>query len=238
VHSGPSRDQGNAGNAPGSPRVEDPQQAEILRALPRERCERLVPRLRERTFERQQVLYFEGSTADRLWIVRGGQVRLYKSSSSGLLTTLDVLGPGEAFGVVSALESDVYPSGAEAVTGGSAWWLPREVFGKLLDEEPQLHAEILRIVSRRLRDAHERLRSFAHDPAPARLAAALLRAAGPDGEAHVTRRALAEAAGTTVETAIRVLRRLQRGGLVEGRVGRIRVLDEPALRRIAAGSGS
>jgi CRP-like cAMP-binding protein len=208
-------------------------EVELFRILPQERLQRLRPRLRERSFERQQVLYFEGSPADRLWIVRTGEVRLYKSSSNGQLTTLDVLGRGEAFGVLSALESDVYPSSAEAVTAGSAWCLPRDSFLRLLEEEPQLNAEILRILSRRLRDAHDRLRSFAHDPAPARLAIALLRAAAPEGEARVTRRALAEEAGTTVETAIRVLRRFEKEGIVEGSVGCIRVVDEDRLREVS-----
>ncbi|MEB2345519.1 MAG: Crp/Fnr family transcriptional regulator [Deltaproteobacteria bacterium] len=211
------------------------QGVELFRVLSPERLARLRPRLREKSFQRQQVLYFEGSPADRLWVVRTGQVRLYKSSSDGQLTTLDVLAEGEAFGVLSALETHVYPASAEAVTAGSAWWLPRESFQRLLEEEPALNAEILRILLRRLREAHDRLRSFAHDPAPARLAAALLRAAAPKGEAHVTRRALAEAAGTTVETAIRVLRRLEREGIVEGRVGCIRIVDESRLREVSRG---
>lgn len=206
--------------------------AEIFRVLPGDRLRSFQARLQPREFTRQQVLYFEGNAADRLWAVRSGQVRLYKSSANGLLTTLDVLGPGEAFGAVSALESDLYPSSAEAVTDCSVWSIPRERFLQLLDEEPRIGTEILQILSRRLRDAHDRLRAFAYDPAPARLAGALLRAAQGD-EAHVTRRALAEAAGTTVETAIRVLRRFQRDGLVESEVGRIRILDEARLREMA-----
>ena len=49
----------------------------------------------------------------------------------------------------------------------------------------------------------------------------------------MTRRALAEASGTTVETAIRVLRRFERDGIISGAVGRVHVVDEPALERIA-----
>ena len=109
--------------------------------------------------------------------------------------------------------------------------LSRERFLKLLDEEPRIGTEILQILSRRLCNAHDRLRAFAHDPAPARLASELLRAAD-GGEARTTRRALAEAAGTTVETAIRVMRRFQQEGLLEGQVGLIRILDEARLREI------
>ncbi len=211
---------------------------ELFRVLAPERLQDLRTRLREKAFRRQQVLYFEGSPADRLWIIRTGQVRLYKSSSKGQLTTLDVLSPGEAFGVLSALDTDLYPASAEAVTAGSGWWLPRESFLRLLAEEPRLNVEILRILSRRLQDAHDRLRSFAHDPAPARLATALLRAAVSDGEARVTRRALAEEAGTTVETAIRVLRRFEREGLIEGGVGCIRIVDKLRLREAARGTAA
>jgi len=210
------------------------EKAELFRVLPAEDLRKLRSRLHRVSFERQHVLYFENTLADRLWVVQAGQVRLYKSSPNGSLTTLDVLGPGEAFGAISALETDVYPASAEAVTDCTVWWLSRERFLRLLSEQPRISTEILQILSRRLREAHDRLRAFAHDPAPARLAAALLRASTA-GEARVTRRALAEAAGTTVETAIRVLRRFQRDGLVEGHVGRIQIVDEPALRALATG---
>jgi CRP-like cAMP-binding protein len=92
-------------------------------------------------------------------------------------------------------------------------------------------------LAQRLRAAHEQLRSFAHDPVPARLARALL-AAAREGEARVTRRALAEAAGTTVETAIRVLRRFERAGWIRGEVRLVHVVDEPALRRLGGSPGA
>ena len=208
------------------------ERAEFFRALAPGRLERVTPLLTAKRFERQQVLYFEGRPADRLWVVQRGEVRLYKSSPAGQITTLDVLGPGEIFGAVSALEQDLYPASAEALTEGSAWRLKREVFLRLLDEDPRLAVEILQIVSRRLHAAHDRLRSLAHDPAPTRVALALL-GATLDGEARVTRRALAETAGTSVETAIRIVRRFELAGIVRGEVGRVQVLDEPALRKIA-----
>jgi len=210
-------------------------EAEFFRALDREVLVRLEPSVRERRFERHRVLFFEGQPAESLWILRRGEVRLYKSSSEGRITTLEGLGPGEIFGAISALDEPSYPASAEALTEGVAWCVPKARVLRLMNEQPRLAVEILQIVSRRLRDAHERLRSFAHDPAPSRLARALLRAA-QQGEARVTRRVLADASGTTVETAIRVLRRFEKEGIIRGGVGRIEVLDEPALERIATGA--
>lgn len=206
-------------------------EAELFRVLAPERLAWLRPQLYERRVERQKVLYYEDTPAERLWVVRSGEVRLYKSSASGQITTLDVLGPGEIFGVLSATPGEVYPASAESVTDCSLLWLAQSAFLRLLREDPRLPMEVLGIVSRRLREAHERLRSFAYDAAPTRLARTLLRVA-PDGEANVTRRALAEASGTTVETAIRVLRRFERAGLVESEIGRVKILDEAGLRRV------
>jgi CRP/FNR family transcriptional regulator len=205
-------------------------QAELFRRLPPERIERLRSVLRERRLARGRTLFREGRPAELLWVLQSGAVRLIKASPNGRITTLETIGPGEMFGALDA--GEVYPASAEAICEGRAWCIPRRVFQGLLAERPDLGLEILGVVSRRLREAHERLRSFAHDAVPIRLARALL-ATARDGDARVTRRALAEAAGTTVETAIRVLRRFEREGLVAGEIGLIHVLDPAGLRRIA-----
>ncbi len=208
------------------------QDAEVLRALSPEQLAELRPHLLERKIERGSVVYFVGEPAEQLWWVIRGAVRLYKSSKDGHITTLEVLGPGEVFGAISALDGDTYPASTEGVIDGAAWCLPRAHFLRLLNDDPQIAREILEIITRRLHSAHERVRSFAQDPAPSRLAQALLRAS-KGGEANVTRRELAEAAGTTVETAIRVLRGFQREGVVQGSVGRIEVCNASELERIA-----
>jgi CRP/FNR family transcriptional regulator len=218
----------------GSPEAEiELEKAEFFRAVGAEGLSELRAALHESRFQRQRVLFSEGDPAEFLWAVRCGRVRVYKSSPDGAITTLETLGPGEIFGALSALEGPTYPASAEAVTDGSAWRLPRRQVLRLIRDDPALAVEVLGVVTRRLHAAHERMRSLAHDPAPTRLAQELLRAC-ERGELRLTRRALAEACGTSVETAIRVLRGFERQGLVRGRVGRIQVLDERGLRAIAA----
>jgi len=215
----------------GPPRI-GLEEAEFFRALGPEALAHVQELVLDKRLERRKVLFFAGEPADYLWVVREGEVRLYKSSPGGRHATLETLRPGEAFGALSALDEDRYPASAEAMSDGAAWCLRRNAMLSLLQDEPQLAVEVVRIVSGRLHGAHERLRSFAHDPAPARLAAALLNAVR-QGEAEVTRRALAETAGTTVETAIRVLRRFEREGIIQSEVGHVTVLDDSELHRLA-----
>lgn len=207
--------------------------AEFFRRLSREGLDRLRPVLRERRLPRQRPVFREGQPAEFLWVLRRGQVRLGKASPNGRVTTLEVVGAGEMFGALYGPAAELYPATAEPVVDSAAWCVPCRVVTGLVVERPELGLEILAVVSKRLREAQERLCSFAHDPVPTRLALALLDTAR-GGEARVTRRALAETAGTTVETAIRVLRRFEREGLIRGEVGLVHIVDADALRRVAA----
>ncbi len=206
--------------------------AEFFRAFSPAEWAAIQPRLLARSLVRQRTLFSEGDPAAFLWLIQSGRVRLYEIAANGRAITLENLGPGEIFGALSALDDTQYPATAEVLESGRAFCLPRDLLLQVLADEPRLAVELLRVVSRRLHEAHRQLRSLAYDPAPVRLAQALLRAVH-DGQARVTRRALAEATGTTVETAIRVLRRLEREGIIRGEVGRLYVLDEAALRRCA-----
>jgi CRP-like cAMP-binding protein len=206
--------------------------SEFFRSISAPRLQQLRPFVRERRYGRHQLLFQEGQPAEFLWVLRSGEIRILKTASDGSVTTLETIRPGQIFGAVAALEQRSYPATAEASCDSTVWRLSRVNLLGVLRDEPLLTREILSIVAQRLRGAHDRLRSFAHDHADARLARALL-AAAPEGEAHVTRRELADAAGSTVETAIRVLKRFEHAGVIEGAVGRIRVLDRDALERLA-----
>jgi len=88
------------------------------------------------------------------------------------------------------------------------------------------------------------VKSLAVDSVEARLAAALLRLAeregarGPRGLTlpfHLTRQSLADMTGTTVESAIRVVSRWQKEGVVRDDGGRLILSDLDELRALAEG---
>ena len=100
------------------------------------------------------------------------------------------------------------------------------------------------MVGRRLRDAHDSVKSLAVDPVEARLAATLLRLARDGRKAkqgvelpfHPTRQSLADMAGTTVETTIRIVSRWLKEGLVEDDGARFVLRDLEAFRALTEGT--
>jgi len=210
------------------------EQAEIFGSIPPKRLAELRSKLSLRKVRAGEYLYFDSQPAEHLWIVRTGVVRTLKASLAGRITTLEQLGPGEIFGMAAVVGNAIYNESAQTVVEGEVWRARRSLLAEVLIDQPTFAAEILALVARRLQGAHDRLCSFAHDSVPARIARAVLEQ--DKGERiEVTRRALAESAGTTVETAIRVLRGFQRAGWVDGGVGWVQALDREALERVAEG---
>jgi CRP/FNR family transcriptional regulator len=124
--------------------------------------------------------------------------------------------------------------------------IPADAVAALAERHPSVVRQLALVIGRRLRSAHDSVTSLAVDPVEARLAAALLRLAAREGKAdaqgarlafHLTRQSLADMTGTTVETAIRIMSRWQRDGLVRDEAGRLVLLDLDALQQIAAAGG-
>jgi CRP-like cAMP-binding protein len=216
------------------------EQTSLVRLLGPERIEKIRPHVREKHFNEGEYLYFEGEDAEFLWAVGDGEVRTLRGSAAGRVTTLETLRRGDLFGVAALAPEGVYTEACQGVAEGRAWRVPRRVIAGLLRDDPEIARALLTIVAERLQRAHERLCSFAHDSVSARMARAVLEASPAssdpgDGRLETTRRLLGDSAGTTVETAIRVLRRFEKAGWIEGGIGWIRVVDRAALARVAAG---
>lgn len=206
----------------------------LFRAFDSGRLDRMRPYVLNRDYAEGEYLYYVAEPAEYLWAVASGEVRTLRGSTNGRITTLELLHPGDLFGMAAMTEGARYAESAQGVVPGEAWFVPRRAILSVIDGDPSIGRALLSVVAGRLQTAHDRLCSFAHDSVTERMARTLLDAW--DGHRiEMTRRILGESAGTTVETAIRVLRRFERAGWIEGGVGWIRIKDRGALVRIARG---
>lgn len=192
--------------------------------------QRLLLRLgEERPFHRGERLIEEGDPPAVLGVVREGRVRIARLGADGRDLTLHLVLPGEAFGVIPALDQAPYPASVEAITEGRWSRVSSLRFLQALRQDPSLALEALRTFGGRIRHliqvGHENLTA----PVPNRLAARLLELAAGGAEVRVTRRELADLVGTTVETAIRTTRRWERQGWLTLGRGRITLRDVNAL---------
>ena len=216
----------------------------VFAGLPVREIDTLAAATREEPCRARDYVFMEGDPAQWLCIVKSGRIRIVRHSRAGNDVVLELLGPGEIFGGVAVIEKRPFPAAAQALEASVILKIPAQALIALSERHPSIIRELALMIGRRLRAAHDSIRSLASDPVEARLAATLLRLALRDGVRsaaglalpfHLTRQSLADMCGTTVETAIRVMSRWTRDGLVVDEGARLAVADLEALRELAAG---
>jgi CRP-like cAMP-binding protein len=193
-----------------------------------------------RRFARGEVVFHEGDPGDSLHVVTHGVFIARSSSTMGEVIAVNVFGPGDIFGEMVLLTPGARRSTTIVSHGhGATLMIARGSFEALRTSETNIDRVLLSVLAERNRNLTAHLVELLFTPVEQRVCRRLLafaRAAGvtsPEGWVCLNQADLAALAGTTRSTVNRVLRRAEDRGLVELARGRIRVVDEPALRRRA-----
>lgn len=197
--------------------------------LPAAARQRLLRAAELAQYARQDVVFREGEPAEFLWIVRSGWIQLVMPTAHRQGLTVDLVTAKDRLCGLSAFCGGVYVTSAVACTPAALVRLPATLVQGQVAEHPAFAAAVVTLYSRRF---HHMAAAYAMAFAPveARVAAVLLRLEEDLGlTLPVTRRQVAELAGTTVETAIRVTNRLRRDRLLRMRRGEIGLTDPAGL---------
>jgi CRP/FNR family transcriptional regulator len=217
----------------------------VFAGVPRKELQALASVAREERYGPRDYVFEEGDEAGWFCVVRAGRVRIVRHSRGGKDVVLELLGAGEPFGGVAVIERRPYPASAQATEPSVVVKIPQEPIVALAERYPSVVREMALMIGRRLRSAHDSVESLASDPVEARLAGMLLRLAERDGTParhgttlpfHLTRQGLADMAGTTVETTIRIVSRWIKDGLVREQGGYLTIPSVDALRDVAEGA--
>jgi len=190
----------------------------------------------ERSLTPGDFVFWDGDDPDWFYIVVEGKIKVSKHSSLGKEFTIAFFEPGEMFGEVAVFENKPYPASAQAVTETKVVGIKREDFLSFLTNRPQVALRIINVLAGRLRDAQGRLRDLAGERVEQRLASILLMLSVKLGlTLPFTRQDIADMAGTTIETAIRVMSHLKDRGIIRTVRSKVIILDEQKLRLLSEG---
>ncbi len=209
----------------------------LLRHLGDAEARQLASQLFRRQLERGAVLFRQDDPADHLVFVLSGQVKLERTSSSGTVSIVEVLGPGNVLAAANFLAVEPYPVTAVALSPVDSWTLSYRDFETTVRRSPDISLALLRYVATRLHRAYTRAPGVQRSDV--RLASALARIAqdsrtdgGNSAVVALSHEDLSQVAGMARETATRHLAKWQKDGLVRLHPRAIQVLDLKALRRI------
>ncbi|GAA1913727.1 Crp/Fnr family transcriptional regulator [Nocardioides lentus] len=189
-------------------------QAPLFSALDDEAATALLGSLAESSLNRGEVLFREGDSGDKLYVVLEGKVKLGRTSADGRENLLAVLGPGQMFGELSLFDPGPRSATVTAVTDSRFASLSHEDLLRWLEGRPTVARGLLSQLAARLRKANDVVADLVFSDVPGRVAKALLDLADrfgrtADDGVHVhhdlTQEELAQLVGASRETVNKAL---------------------------------
>ena len=197
--------------------------------------QRLTAVAREKRYAKGETVFRAGDPAESVCIVKEGRVHLMKFLEGGQVSTTCVMAQGETFCCLPALDRQPYPVDAVAAVDSVVVRVPTSAFHQLLERNPTFLQQSLCLFCDRLRQVEHKSCMMSYDSVERRLAQALLTLEKKFGPTiPLTKHELAELAGTTVETAIRVLSQLKKQGVVTSSRGSTTIAKPDQLRRLSS----
>jgi CRP/FNR family cyclic AMP-dependent transcriptional regulator len=196
--------------------------------------------LRTLKVKRGDTLYAAGEMAEQLLVLRSGRAHVFLVTEEGKKVVIETVPSPSLLGEAVLSPARVHETYAEVAEDGEVLVVDRPAVEALLRSQPELAVHLLEAVAARLLTVAQRLEDRLVKAVPARLARALLQLVpAPAYEAFPIKQSeIAEVAGTSRETATRVLNQFESDGLIALGRTRVRVLRPEALSRIAESRAS
>ena len=212
----------------------------VFSALEPGELERVADVAVPRSFEGGEVVFREGDDSDTCYVVRSGHARAIRSHPDGRTITLASFGPGDIFGELAMFDAEKRSATVEAIDDLEAVALLGSDMRRLLRLHPEISGKLLAALTRRLRQANERLAQQSFQTVQSRVAQVLWQLVAQAreegaGERDVlitlTQTDIAQLAGLARESASRFLAVLERAGIITQGRGKLTVHDPDALQR-------
>lgn len=217
-------------------------QAPLFSALDAEAAVALRASMTEKRVPRGGVVFSEGESGDRMYVILDGKVKLGQSSPDGRESLLAVLGPGEVFGELSLFDPGPRTATATAVTDTVVVGLGHADLRPWLTGRPEVAEALLQALAQRLRRTNETLADLVFSDVPGRVAKQLLELAdkfgqpGSDGvlvHHDLTQEELAQLVGASRETVNKALADFTQRGWIEVDQRQVLLIDMERLARRA-----
>jgi len=189
----------------------------------------------ERVLRAGGYLWHEGDAGRQVVLLIEGSLDILHNTDDGEIVVLRTVEESAVLGEMSCLEGTSHSATVRARTDCRLLQMSADIFRQLVRSHPELLEELLKSQSERLRTMTRRVTVLAFESVQERLVQYLLAHSteGPDSVIHTTHQELAERIAATRESITKALGALSRQGALQLSRGRIRVLDRPALERLA-----
>ncbi len=218
---------------------------DVFSKLDHEEIEEFSEKIRMDAVSADQTIYFPGESAETIYILKKGQVKISRATREGKRITLVLLEPGEIFGELALTPGKERSTVAETTKDSLICSATDEQFREFLADHPELNFEISRVMGDRRRKIESKIENLIFKDASGRLAFVLkdLFDNHPDSSADEVDRLnrqpeisfshheIADLCGLTRPTTTKLLNEFQEEGILGLKRRKIKLEDPRRLKR-------
>lgn len=208
----------------------------FMSGLPEDTIHTIANRFVTISHPSNQVLLLENDWGGSVYFILEGWVKIRTYNLDGKEVTLNILGRGEIFGEMAAMDKMPRSTDAITLTKTTIGRIPAEDFVNLIETEPLAGVRLVQLMAKRLRQVNRRLQ-LREASSISRVADAILflvEGQGTESEKgteipNLPHREISSLSGLARETVTRVLTKLEKKGLIQRDADSMRIPDLPAL---------
>ena len=184
-------------------------------------------------YKRKQIIYVEGNRPARLYYIKKGKVKTYKTNEEGKELIVGIYGEGDFLGYVALLEGTVYKERAEAMENTELAVIPKDEFDALMNTRREVVTKFMTMMAKNITEKEQLLLGLAYNSLRKKVADALISVNKKYKTAiNLSRENLAAIAGTATASMIRTLSDFKSEKLIDINEGAITILNEKELENL------
>ncbi|HVE93543.1 MAG TPA: Crp/Fnr family transcriptional regulator [Acidimicrobiales bacterium] len=186
-------------------------------------------------YGRNEIVFTEGATAERLYVVRSGRIAIAKRAFDGRESVVALMEEGDLFGEMPLFDGQPRSAEARSLEPTELVVVPYPAVRDILEAKPKLLWGVVELLALRLRQTDSALADSMFLDVTGRTAKRLLELAGSNDEfvLPVTQEELAGMVGASRERVNKALSAFIRLGWIDQADRRYRILDRPQLSQRA-----
>lgn len=184
-------------------------------------------------YKRKQIIYVEGNRPARLYYIKKGKVKTYKTNEEGKELIVGIYGEGDFLGYVALLEGTVYKDRAETMENTELAIIPKDEFDCLMNTRREVVVRFMTMMARNITEKEQLLLGLAYNSLRKKVADALITVNKKyKTSINLSRENLAAIAGTATASMIRTLSEFKSEKLIDIHDGAITILNEKELENL------
>jgi CRP-like cAMP-binding protein len=190
------------------------------------------------SFHKREVIFRQHTPASHILFVKSGLVKIYKEGRNKRNFILKIASAGEFIGLMSVFGGSMNQFSASAVDSSDIGYIEKSAFNSIMQKNGEFANGVAKYLSEEGLFIFERLIGQSHKQLPGRIADVILYFSDTifkkeEFEFPLTRRELAELAGTTKESFIRTLSEFKNDKIISLEGSRVMIKSMKIIRTLS-----